>query len=111
MFSVLPRVAGLAGLLTLVACSSEADCLRFGDDLLGDVDRVAEFARTVNVALSEAEASFMVGAAKAHSQIERADVRVCLRPSANGKAEFSVVADNGAVMGWRNAETLCSTVR
>ena len=111
MFSVLSRVTGLVGLLTLVACSSGADCLLLGDDLLGDVDRVTEFARNVNVVVSEAEASFMIGAAKAFSQIERTAVRVCLRSGADGKAEYSLVANNSAVMGWRNAETLRSTVR
>ena len=110
MLSLLSRVTGPVVSLTLAACSSDADCLLLGDDPLGDVDRVTEFARAVDVAASEEEAAFMVGAAKGFSQIARAAVRVCLRSGADGKTEYRLVADNGEVMGWR-APTLAAPAR
>jgi hypothetical protein len=111
MFSILLKASGLAGLLTLVGCSNGADCLVLRDYIFDDADRITELARTLNIAVTEPDALFMVGAAKALNQIERADVSVCLRPANDGKAEYRLVADTGEVMEWRTTPTLTSPAR
>ena len=72
------------------------------DDVLKDVDRVALFARTRGVTLTDNEAPFMVGVALGFSQIERSDVRLCLRTASDGRVEYRLLANSGAVVGWRS---------
>ena len=103
MMSILLRAGALVSVLMLVSCSNGADCILLGDDdVLKDVDRVALFACTRGVTLTDNEAPFMVGVALGFSQIERSDVRLCLRTASDGRVEYRLLANSGAVVGWRS---------
>lgn len=106
------RVSALAVTLLLVGCSSGENCVVLNDDdPLKDVDRLSEFARTVNVAVGERDAVFIVGGAVAFRQVEPTVVQACIRTGADGGVEYKLVASNGAIADWRSPPPLLSPAR
>lgn len=105
-------VSALAVAVLLGGCSSGGNCVSLrDDDPLKDVDRLSEFARTVNVVVTDRDAAFIVGGAMAFRQVERSDVRACIRTRSDGGVEYRLVANNGAVAEWRSPPPPLPTAR
>jgi hypothetical protein len=89
--------------LTVTACSRTTNCVEQGDDVFASLNAVTELSRRLGLETKESEDGFVVGAARAVSDIERVPVHVCLREGPGGVPQFRVVSLTGDVLHeWRD---------
>jgi len=78
--------------LAAAACSTRTACTTLGENLFENLSRIRSLSSRLELPLDPNEAAFIVGAAKAVSQVEDVQVEACLRPGEANETEFKVHA-------------------
>jgi hypothetical protein len=77
------------------SCSSSSNCVELGTDPFENLKAVSALAARLGLNARQDEAAFIVGAAKAISDLGGKRVGVCLRSGEDNDAEFRVVSMDG----------------
>ncbi len=93
--------------ILLFSCSKTNSCVATGENLFENLEKVKEMVSQSGLPTTDQEAAFIVGAARAVSQLEKTPVEICLRSKNSGETEFQVVSTSGLVLeGWRTVDSL-----